>query len=140
MDKLEKVFIIAKILLSLFISYSVIAKGDAGFLVNAIGSFLSAGNSFLGISSLVFLMILYLIVVTVVVYKCRKSLITMLSLYGFDVVLVLFNLFGGIVIYNKMYEMPIEDAISKFVVLAVGTTAIYVSMGLLVLISIKKKI
>lgn len=140
MDKLEKVFIIAKILLSLFISYSVIAKSDAGFLVNAIGSFLSAGNSFLGISSLVFLMILYLIVVTVVVYKCRKSLITMLSLYGFDVVLVLFNLFGGIVIYNKTYEMPIEDAISKFVVLAVGTTAIYVLMGLLVLIPIKKKI
>lgn len=138
MDKLEKVFIIVKILLSLFISYSVIAKGDAGCLVNMFGSFLSAGNSFLGLFSLVFLMVLYLIVITVVVYRCRTSLVKMFSLYTLDFVLVALNLFGGILIFNKIYGMPIEDAVSKFVILATGSTVLYVLTGLLVLIPIKK--
>ncbi|MBR6722245.1 hypothetical protein IKL64_02200 [bacterium] len=138
MNKLEKVLIIAKVLFSLFISYLVIAKGDAGRLVNMFGSFLSAGNSFLGLFSLVSLMVLYLIVITVVVYRCRTSLVKMFSLYTLDFVLVALNLFGGILIFNKIYGMPIEDAVSKFVILATGSTVLYVLTGVLVLIPIKK--
>ena len=49
MKNLEKGFIIMKVLFSLFISYLVIFKGDAGSLVNAIGNFIVAGNHILGL-------------------------------------------------------------------------------------------
>ena len=44
MKNLEIGLILVKILFSLFISYLVIFKGDAGSLVNAIGNFIVAGN------------------------------------------------------------------------------------------------
>ena len=61
----------------------------------------------------------------------------MISLFIFDVVLILINLFGGIIINNKLYEMPLDDTISRFITFADGSAILYVLFGLLILIPIK---
>ena len=132
--------IFIKYFVQILMTYLILAKGDAGRLVHDFGIMLHQGNALSGFFRLIFLFIVYLIIIVTVTHKCRQQLRTMLFLYVFDVVLILINLFGGIVIYTKLYEMPLDDAVFKFVTLTDGSTIIYVLFGLLILIPIKKSL
>ena len=121
-------------------TYLILAKGDAGRLVHDFGIMLHQGIALSGFFRLIFLFIVYLIIILTATYKYRQQLRIMLALYTFDVVLILINLFVSIALYTKIYEMPLDDAVFKFVTLADGSTIIYVLFGLLILIPIKKSL
>lgn len=132
--------ILVKAFIQLFISYLIMFKGDAGRLIHSIGAMLQAGNSLLGIFSIIIVFVLYLIIVLLNTYKYRKQLKIMLSLYVFDFLLILINLFGAIATSTGLYDMPLDDAISKFVLWSCGSSLVYMILGLLILVPVKNNL
>ena len=91
MKNLEKGLILVKILFSLFISYLVIFKGDAGSLVNAIGKFIVAGNYMLGLMYTITILAIYPLLLHNLTFT-RVNLCPLKNkLLAFDIALILTN-------------------------------------------------
>lgn len=73
MNKIEKALVAVKIIFSLFVSYLVIFKGDAGSLVNAIGNFIASGDSIIGMFFIIAILIIYSLLLYHLI-KNRKDL------------------------------------------------------------------
>ena len=130
--------IIFKVCIQILITYLILTKGDAGRFIHDFGVALHQGNAISGVFRLIFLFIIYLIIILIATHKYRQQIKIMLSLYVFDIILTLVNLFCSTIVYCKVYDMPLDDALFKFVTLASGSAIIYILLGLLILIPIKK--
>lgn len=138
MNKLEKVLTILKIIISLYISYLVLFKGDAGALVNTLGNVIVGGNCVMGLCTIIVIFAIY----PVLLYNLLLNQTNLQSkknkLLVFDIVLVFVNAILGIYIGNHINQMPIEDALSKYAVLTAGSAVIYILLTTTVLLIQKK--
>ena len=132
-DKINVILLGLKILFSLFITYLILFKGDAGFLIHNIGAALVGGNYILGLSSLASITVFYILVLYNLTLN-RKSLTKVKnSLFIFDLILVITNIVLAIFIANTYYQMPLQDAISKYIILSVGAATIYYIMSIFII-------
>lgn len=124
-DKLTITLISIKVIISIFITYLVLFKGDAGALIHNIGAFLAAGNYIIGLSSLAGATIFYIFAMynLTINYTSLKSLKQFLTI--FDGILVVINLILGCFIASVFNQMPFYDAIIKFIILSTGTAVVY---------------
>ena len=133
MKNLEKGFIIMKVLFSLFISYLVIFKGDAGSLVNAIGNFIVAGNYILGLIYTITILAIYPLLLHNLIFT-RINLCSLKNkLLVFDIALILTNAIGSIFVSTKVYQMPLSDAQSKYGILTAGTAILFILSTIILL-------
>lgn len=136
--KLSTIAVSIKLITSLFISYLVLFRGDAGYLVHNIGTFMVAGNYIIGLSALLNVTLLY-VVILYNLFAGYKSLLKIQRtlLFG-DIILVIINLVLGIYISCVYYQMPLPDAQYKFVILADGSAVVYYITSLVIALLITK--
>ena len=123
-----------KVAFSIFITYLIIFKGDAGFLIHNIGAFFVGGNYIIGLSSLANITVFYILALYNVTSNCRSLTKLKNNLLIFDFVLVLMNTLLAIYIAYNYYQMPVQDAVSKYIILSVGAAVIYYLMTIFVIL------
>ena len=139
MKNLEKGLILVKVLFSLFISYLVIFKGDAGFLVNSIGNFIIAGNYIVGLIFTATILAIYPLLLHNLTFT-KISLCSLKNkLLAFDITLILTNAIISIFVSTKVYQMPLADAQSKYGILTAGTTILFI-LSTIILLAILRKL
>ncbi len=138
MNKIEKALVAVKIIFSLFISYLVVFKGDAGSLVNAIGNFIVRGNYIVGLISTITILAIYPLLLNNLTFNLVKLNALKNKLLIFDIVVILVNFAMSIFINNKIYQMPLEDALSKYGILTAGTTVLFIILTIIILAILKK--
>ena len=138
MNKIEKALVAVKIIFSLFISYLVVFKGDAGSLVNAIGNFIVRGNYIVGLISTITILAIYPLLLYNLTFNLVKLNALKNKLLIFDIVVILVNFAMSIFINNKIYQMPLEDALSKYGILTAGTTVLFIILTIIILAILKK--
>ena len=138
MNKLIIPAITIKSIISLFITYLILFRGDAGSLIHGIGTFLVNGNYIIGLVSLLNITLLYIVVMYNLTFnnKLLKKLKFLLLIP--DIVLVLINLIGGIYIGTIYNLMPLADAQSKFVILAGGSAFVYYVISIILMLFVSK--
>lgn len=137
-DKLTVTLTTIKILISVFITYLILIKGDAGAIIYHIGTFFIGGNYIIGLSSMANATALYVLAMynLTINYTHLKKLKQ--SLLLFDFALVIINLALGLFIGTTRNQMLFDDAISKFIILATGSAVVYYTISLLVVLLIRK--
>lgn len=140
MNKLEKALVAVKIIFSLFISYLVIFKGDAGSLVHAIGSYLTGGNCIIGLISTVTVLLVYPLLLHNIVLNVSSLVGLKNKLMIFDIFLVFINLILGVFLSVQLYNMPMDSAQYQFLELTAGTSVLYFFTTILLLLILKKTI
>jgi uncharacterized membrane protein YhaH (DUF805 family) len=138
MNKIEKALVAVKIIFSLFISCLVIFKGDAGSLVNAIGNFIVNGNFIIGLISTITILAIYPLLLHNLTYNVVRLTSLKNKLLTFDMAIIFANLAISIFISNKIYQMPLEDALSKYGILTAGTTVLFIILTIIILAILKK--
>ncbi len=133
-DKINLILLGLKIVLSLFITYLILFKGDAGFLIHGIGAFFVGGNYIIGLSSLANITVFYILALYNLTLNCTSLTKFKNNLLIFDLILVIINIVLSTFIACTYYQMPFQDAISKYIVLSAGATTIYYLMSLLVML------
>ena len=129
----DSILLGVKILLSIFITYLIMFKGDAGLLIHNIGAFFVGGNYIIGLSLLANITVFYVLAMYNLVFEFNGLKKNKNSLIIFDIILVLINLLAVIYIACQHYQMPVQDALSKYIVLAVGAAVIYYVTSILFL-------
>ena len=133
MNKLEKALVAVKVILSLFVSYLVIFKGDAGSLVNAIGNFIVAGNYMLGLMYTITILAIYPLLLHNLTFT-RVNLCPLKNkLLTFDIALILTNAIVSIFVSTKVYQIPLTDAQSKYGILTAGITILFILSTIILL-------
>ena len=122
-----------KILLSLFITYLILFKGDAGFLIHGIGAFFVGGNYIIGLSSLANITVFYILALYNLTLNCTSLTKFKNNLLIFDLILVITNIVLSTFIACTYSQMPLQDAISKYIILSVGAATVYYAMSILVI-------
>lgn len=141
MDCIKKsstVLISIKVLLSLFITYLIVFKGDAGTLVYSIGSFLVGGNYIVGLFSLASATLLYILAMYNLTVNYKSLIKLKQILLVFDICLVIISLLLGTFIASAVNKMVYADAISKFVILTTGAAIVYYITSLIVVLLLPK--
>ena len=138
MNKIEKALVAVKIIFSLFISYLVLFKGDAGSLVNAIGNFIVRGNYIVGLISTITILAIYPLLLNNLTFNLVKLNALKNKLLIFDIFVILVNFAMSIFINNKIYHMPLEDARATCAILTVGTTVLFIILTIIILAILKK--
>lgn len=139
-NKGNMLLLFLKVAFSIFITYLIIFKGDAGFLIHNIGAFFVGGNYIIGLSSLANITIFYILALYNITLNCKSLTKLKNNLLIFDFVLVLVNTVLAIYIANNYYQMPIQDAVSKYIILSVGAAIIYYLMTIfIILFNLKMK-
>ena len=139
MNKLEKALVAVKVILSLFVSYLVIFKGDAGSLVNAIGNFIVAGNYMLGLMYTITILAIYPLLLHNLTFT-RVNLCPLKNkLLTFDIALILTNAIVSIFVSTKVYQIPLTDAQSKYGILTAGITILFI-LSTIILLAILRKL
>ena len=138
MNKIEKALVAVKIVFSLFVSYLIIFKGDAGSLVNAIGNFIVNGNYIIGLISTITILAIYPLLLHNL--TCNVSHLKLLKnkLLTFDIAIIFANFAISIFISNKIYQMPLEDALPKYGILTAGTTVLFIILTIITLAILRK--
>ena len=72
MNKTPVIIISAKLIVAVFITFSIAFKGDAGSLVCAIGNFLVNSNYIFGLAFIINLILLYTILFYNIVADCKS--------------------------------------------------------------------
>lgn len=136
--KLTNIALSIKLFIALFITWLILFKGDAGYIIHNIGTFTYGGNCFSGLARLLDITLLY-IVILYGLYTNHKCFVKVknILLYS-DIILVIANLTLGTYIYSVYYQMPLSDAIHKFIILALGSAFIYYIMGIIVSLLVLK--
>ncbi len=141
MNKLKinsiNMLIVIKTILSIFITYLILSKGDAGIIINNIGNFIVSGNGLVGLTMLLSIFALCPAIVYNFTQINNNLQKISNSLLCFDGILICVNLFFGILYNIKFLNMPIADAFAKFIILANGSAVIYILMTICVLLLIK---
>ena len=120
-------------LYSLFISYLVIFKGDAGSLVNAIGNFIVAGNYMIGYMYTITILAIYPLLLHNLTFT-RVNLCSLKNkLLTFDIALILTNAIVSIFVSTKVYQMPLTDAHAKYGILTAGITILFILSTIILL-------
>lgn len=121
-DKFLYVLLVIKTLLSFVLSYNLVAKGDCGGLVNALGNFIVGGNVFIGFFVFGIITVINLILVGIAFSLLAKGLPRRLLLQSslLDLILLFIALYYGLQLWVGSYMMPFEDAISKISILITG--------------------
>ena len=132
-NKGNMLLLFLKVAFSIFITYLIIFKGDAGFLIHNIGAFFVGGNYIIGLSSLANITIFYILALYNITSNCKSLTKLKNNLLIFDFVLVLVNTVLAIYIAYNYYQMPIQDAVSKYIILSVGASTVYYAMSILVI-------
>lgn len=132
-DKINVILLGLKILLSLFITYLILFKGDAGFLIQGIGTFFVGGNYIVGLSSLASITVFYILALYNLTLNCKSLIKIRNSLFVFDLILVITDLVLAIFIACGYSQMQLQDAISKYIILSVGASTVYYAMSILVI-------
>lgn len=137
-DKLNIILTSAKVLFSLFLTCLILTKGDAGSWVHNIGSFLVGGNSGIGVTAvanatLLYILAMYNLTLNNIFLKGLKQFLLI-----FDISLVVINSVLGIYIATVCNQMPLDDAISKYVILTVGAAVVCYAISLFVVLLISK--
>lgn len=140
MSGLEKVLVGIKVLFSLFISYLIIFKGDAGILVNSMGNFIISGNCMVGLILMFVIFAIYPLLLYNISFNRANLSVLKNKLLIFDTVLILINVFASIFISHKLYQMPLLYAQLKYGILIFGSTILYVLSTILVLMILRKLI
>ena len=138
MNKIEKSLVVVKAVFSLLISYLVIFKGDAGSLVNAIGSFIVAGNYIIGLIYTITILAIYPLLLHNLTFNLVKLNALKNKLLTFDIIVIFANFIISIFINNKIYNKPIEMAQMDSVILTAGTVILFVLMTIILLAILKK--
>ncbi len=139
-NKANMLLLVTKVAISIFITYLILIKGNAGFLIHNIGAFFVAGNYIIGLFSLVSITVFYILALYSITLNCRDLTKLKNNLLIFDLVLVLVNTVLAIYIANNYYQMPIQDAVSKYIILSVGAAVIYYLMSIwVILFNLKMK-
>ena len=138
MNKIEKALVAVKIIFSLFISYLVLFKGDAGSLVNAIGNFIVSGNYIVGLIFTITILAIYPLLLYNLTFNLVKLNALKNKLLIFDIFVILVNFAMSIFINNKIYHMPLEDARATCAILTVGTTVLFIILTIIILAILKK--
>lgn len=133
-NKGNMLLLFLKVAFSIFITYLIIFKGDAGFLIHNIGAFFVGGNYIIGLSSLANITVFYILALYNVTSNCRSLTKLKNNLLIFDFVLVLMNTLLAIYIAYNYYQMPVQDAVSKYIILSVGAAVIYYLMTIFVIL------
>lgn len=135
------IVILLKLLIELVITYLIIAKGDAGKFIHDIGFFLYLGNAVFGFFVLAVLTIFNIgIGISTILISNKTPKKLLLSVTAFDVLLILINLFGGIIISGNL-GLHYDDAVSKFILWACGAGFVYIllSITLLIFVAVTNK-
>ena len=132
-DKINVILLGLKILLSLFITYLILFKGDAGFLIHGIGAFFVAGNYIIGLSSLTVITVFYILTLYNITLNYKLLTKFKNNLLIFDLILVITNIVLSTFIACTYSQMPLQDAISKYIILSVGAATVYYAMSILVI-------
>jgi len=121
-DKILYVLLVIKTFLAFVLSYNLVAKGDCGSLVNALGNFIIGGNVFIGLFVFGILTVINLILVGIAFSLLPKGLQRRLLLQSslLDLILLFVGFYYGTVLWMGSYMMPFEDAISKISILITG--------------------
>lgn len=138
MNKIEKALVAVKIIFSLFISYLVLFKGDAGSLVNAIGNFIVSGNYIVGLIYTITILAIYPLLLNNLTFNLVKLNALKNKLLIFDIVVILVNFAMSIFINNKIYQMPLEAAQATCAILTAGTTVLFIILTIIILAILKK--
>ena len=138
MNKIEKALVAVKIIFSLFISYLVLFKDDAGSLINAIGNFIVSGNYIVGLISTITILAIYPLLLNNLTFNLVKLNALKNKLLIFDIVVILVNFAMSIFINNKIYQMPLEDAQATCAILTAGTTVLFIILTIIILAILKK--
>ena len=138
MKNLEKGLTLVKVLFSLFISYLIIFKGDAGSLVNAIGNFVVNGNFIIGLISVATILAIYPLLLHNLICNATPLKSLKNKLLTFDIAIIFASFTISIFISNKIYQMPFEDALSKYVILTAGSTVLFILLTIILLAILKK--
>ncbi len=128
-DKINVILLGLKILFNLFITYLIMYKGDAGFLIHGIGAFFIGGNYIVGLSSLANITVFYILALYNLTLNCKSLTKFKNNLLIFDLILVIINVVLSTFIACTRYQMPLQDAISKYIILSVGAATVYYMMS-----------
>ena len=109
MKNLKKGLILVKVLFSLFISYLVIFKGDAGSLVNTIGSVIVAGNYITGLIYTITILAIYPLLLHNLTLNVTNLNSLKNKLLTFDIVVITTNFILSFFINNKTYQINFYD-------------------------------
>ena len=138
MCKIGKALVAVKIIFSLFISYLVIYNGYAGSLVDAIGNFIVNGNYIIGLILTVTILAIY----PLLLYNLTFNLANLNSLKNklltFDIVIIFANFILSIFVSNKIYQLPLGEALVSVAILTAGTTVLYIILTIVLLAILKK--
>lgn len=138
MCKIGKALVIVKIIFSLFISYLVILKGDAGSLVNAIGNFIVNGNCFIGLILTVTILAICPLLLHNLTFNAAKLNSLKNKLLTFDIFVIFVNFILSIFISTKLSQMPLQDALSRTGILIAGITVLFIILTIALLAILKK--
>ena len=138
MNKIEKALVVVKVVLSLFVSYLIIFKGDAGALVNAIGNYIVGGNYIIGLIYTMTILAIYPLLLHNLTFNVVNLNSLKNKLLVFDVVVIAANFILSISMNNKIYNMPIEMAQADSVILTAGTTVLFIILTIIILAILKK--
>lgn len=138
-NKLNIILTSVKVLFSLFFTCLILTKGDAGSLVHNIGSFFVGGNSVVGVTAvanatLLYILAMYNLSLNSILLKGFKRFLLI-----FDISLAVINSFLGIYIATVCNQMPLDDAISKYIILTVGAAVVCYAISLFVMLLISKQ-
>ena len=112
-DKINVILLGLKILLSLFITFLILFKGDAGFLIHGIGAFFVAGNYIIGLSSLTVITVFYILTLYNITLNYKLLTKFKNNLLIFDLILVITNIVLSTFIACTYSQMPLQDAIAS---------------------------
>lgn len=117
-DKVLYILLAIKTLIAFILSYDLIAKGDCGALVNALGNFVIGGNVFIGLIVFVMITLLNFVPVGIMFSLLPKGLPRRLILQSslLDLILLLVVFYYGIQLWVGNYAMPFIDAICKMAI------------------------
>ena len=136
--KLTNIALSIKLFIAFSITWLILFKGNAGYIIHNIGVFTHGGNCFSGLARLLEVTLLYI----VVLYGLYANYSPLLKIKNFllysDIILVITNLILGTYIHSTYYRMPLADAECKFVILALGSAFVNYLMGIVVSLLILK--
>lgn len=137
-DKLNVILTTIKVFVSVFITYLILLKGDAGSLIYHIGTFLVGGNCVVGLSSLANITLLYILAMYNLTTNNPSLKRLKQILLIIDIALIFINLGLSTYIAATFNQMSIDDAINKYLVLTAGAAIVCFVISLIIMLLLLK--
>lgn len=134
MTLINKITVAIKILISLFISFLILIKSDAGALINSIGDIIVGGNYILGYIY-VFIIIVILALGLYFLTHNHKMLSNVKNkLLVFDILIAHTTAIWGVMIGTICYKMPLTLSVAINIVSLAGSVTFYLLLTFVICI------